>query len=443
MTHARGVHQDRPAPSDPAGHGTSGNGFFRSLKVRNYLLFASGQVVSTSGTWMGRVAQDWIVLELTDNSAVALGVAMALQFGPMLLLSLWGGLLADRYPRRTLLLIIQAALGVSSALLAGLVLSGTVQLWHVYATCLFVGVLSAVEQPTRHAFVSEMVPPAEVPNAVALNSLTLHGSRILGPAIAGILIATVGTGLVFAINALSYMAVLAGLAAMRTTELRAVERRVRARGELREGLRYVRSEPTLVLALALLAVVGTLGANFEVSLAIYAKVVLEHEATSYGAMHSAMAVGAVLAALGFARRRQAPSPRFLIGTTLTFGIIEIGLGLTTSYVALLVLLVPQGVAMLGMLNNTNTTLQLGSDPAMRGRVMGLYSVALHGGKLFGGPLMGWIADTFGGRAPLLAGGGACVLAAGLAALVERMRATRPSETATSTRSRSAAPRGAR
>ena len=241
---------------------------FRSLRVRNYRLFAAGQVVSLSGTWGQRVAQAWLVLELSDNSGVALGIATALQFLPVLLFGLYGGVLADRYDKRRLLIGAQAAMAVLALLLAVLDLSGVVALWHVFALAFGLGLVSAVDTPARQSFIVEMVGPDDLPNAISLNSATFNSARIVGPALAGVAIAAVGTGWVFLANAVSYAAVLAGLRAMRAADLRPSTRLVRAKGQLREGLVYVRSRPDLLVPMAMVFMVGTFGLNFQITLAL-------------------------------------------------------------------------------------------------------------------------------------------------------------------------------
>ena len=281
-------------------------GTFRSLRVRNYRLFAAGQVVSLSGTWGQRVAQDWLVLELSGNSGVALGITTALQFTPVLLFGLYGGVLADRYDKRRLLLAAQAAMGVLALVLAALDLSGAVQLWHVYALAFGLGVASVIDTPVRQAFVSEMVGPDELPNAVSLNSATFNSARIVGPAAAGIAIAAVGTGWVFLVNALSYVAVLAGLQAMRTAELYPTQRVERAKGQLREGLAYVRSRPDLLVPMVLVFMVGTFGLNFQITLALAVKEVFGRGAGAYGLLSAFLAVGSLLGALASARRSGPP-----------------------------------------------------------------------------------------------------------------------------------------
>ncbi len=301
-------------------------GTFRSLRNRNYRLFATGQVISLSGTWGQRVAQDWLVLELSGNSGVALGITTGLQFLPVLLFGLYGGVLADRYDKRRLLLGAQAAMGLLALLLAVLDLTGSVQLWHVYALAFGLGLASVVDTPVRQAFVSEMVGPDDLPNAVSLNSATFNSARIVGPAVAGIAIAAVGTGWVFAANALSYVAVLAGLRAMRAADLRPVEKLARAKGQLREGLAYVRARPDLLVPMVLVFMVGTFGLNFQITLALVVKEVFGRGAGSYGLLSACLAVGSLVGALASARRRGPPRQRTLFAAVLVFGLLEVLVG---------------------------------------------------------------------------------------------------------------------
>ena len=399
---------------------------FRSLRVRNYRLFAAGQVVSLSGTWAQRVAQDWLVLELSGSSGVALGITTGLQFLPVLLFSLYGGLLADRYDKRKLLIGAQAVMGVLALVLGVLDLTGAVQLWHVYALAFLLGLASVVDTPTRQSFVSEMVGPDELPNAVGLNSATFNASRIVGPAVAGVAINSIGTGWVFLVNGLSFAAVIAGLLAMRSSELFGTRPVARAKGQLREGLAYVRARPDLLVPILLVAVIGTFGLNFQITLALVAKEVFGRGAGSYGLLSACLAVGSLLGALASARRSTGPTSRMLLLSALVFGVLELAVGLAPSYAVMAVLLVPTGAAVLTFTTTANTTVQLGSDPRMRGRVMALYILVFLGGTPVGAPLIGWVAEIFGPRSSLLIGGVVCVLAACAAAAYLR-RAPAPVE----------------
>ncbi len=398
---------------------------FRSLKNRNYRLFAGGQIVSLSGTWGQRVAQDWLVLELSGNSGVALGIVTGLQFLPVLLFGLYGGVLADRYDKRALLLGAQAAMGVFALVLAVLDLTGAVQLWHVYALAFALGLASVVDTPVRQAFVVEMVGPDDLGNAVSLNSATFNSARIIGPAVAGVAIAAVGTGWVFAANALSYVAVLLGLRAIRTAELFPTERLERAKGQLREGLSYVRSRPSLLVPMVLVFMVGTFGLNFQITLALVVKEVFGRSAGSYGLLSACLAVGSLLGALISARRSGPPRQRTLFAAVLVFGLLEVLVGLAPTFELMALLLIPTGMAVLTFTTTANAILQLGSAPQVRGRVMALYVLVFLGGTPLGAPLIGVLAEAFGPRSSIVVGGVVTALSGVTAAVVmTRLRALR-------------------
>lgn len=383
---------------------------FRSLRVRNYRLFASGQVVSNTGTWMQRVAQDWLVLELTHGSGTALGITTGLQFLPLLLFGLWGGVLADRYPKRRILLATQAAMGLLALVLGVLALTGTAQVWHVYALAFGLGMATVIDNPARQSFVIEMVGRRDLPNAIALNSATFNGARVVGPAAAGVLIAWIGTGPVFLLNALSFGAVIFGLLAMRTAELHPAEQVPRAKGQLREGLRYVRGRRDLLLVLVLIGFVATFGMNFQVTMALVTREVFGVGASSFGLASTMLAVGSVTGAL-LAARRTRPRMRLLLSAALLFGLLEIATGLMPTYWSFLILLVPTGLALMTVTTTANATMQLNVAPEMRGRVMGLYMFVFLGTNPLGAPLIGWLAEHFGPRMGIVAGGVVALLAA--------------------------------
>lgn len=389
---------------------------FRSLAVRNYRLFATGQVVSLSGTWAQRVAQDWLVLQLSHNSGTALGVVTALQFLPVLVFGLYGGLLADRYDKRRLLVGAQAGMGVLALVLGVLDLTGAVQLWHVYALAVGLGFTSVIDTPTRQAFVSEMVGAEDLPNAVSLNSATFNASRIIGPAVAGVAIARWGTGWVFVANSASYVAVIAGLLMMRTADLHRVPVSRRQKGQLREGLQYVRDRRRLAVPILLVFMVGTFGLNFQITLSLVAKLTFHRGASQFGLLTSAFAFGSLLGALASARR-SAPTHRAMVGAALAFGVLEVVVGLAPTFASMLVLLVPTGAAVLLFTTTANALVQLGSDPAVRGRVMALYVLVFLGGTPAGAPLIGVVAEHFGPRASLTVGGVVCAVSAVVAAVL--------------------------
>lgn len=376
---------------------------FRSLRTRNYRLFAAGQVVSNTGTWMQRVAQDWLVLDLTHGSGVALGITTGLQYLPLLLFGLWGGVLADRYPKRRILMITQIALGALALILGVLAVTGTAQVWQVYALAFGLGLATVVDNPARQSFAVEMVGKRDLPNAIALNSATFNGARVLGPAVAGVLIGLVGTGPVFLINAASFGAVLFGLAAMRESELRTADLVPRAKGQLREGLRYVRGRRDLVLVLLLVGFVATFGMNFQMTTALVARQVFHTGAASFGLASTMLAVGALAGAL-LAARRVRPRMRLLVSAAALFGLLEMATGLMPAYWAFLVMLVPTGIAMMTFTTAANATMQLSVAPEMRGRVMGLYMFVFLGTNPLGAPLVGWMAEQFGPRLSIVLGG---------------------------------------
>jgi MFS family permease len=412
------------AVQEDTGAAVRSRGMFRSLRVRNYRIFASGQVVSLTGTWMQRVAQDWLVLELS-NSGTALGIVTALQFGPTLLFSLWGGVLADRYDKRRILLAAQTLMATFALVLGLLDVTGVVTLWHVYLLAGLLGVASAIEVPVRQSFVVEMVGPDDLPNAVGLNSATFNTARIVGPAVAGVMITAVGTGWVFLANSALTLAVITGLLVMRTGELLRSPPVARARGQFREGLRYVRERSELLLPMLLVAVVGTFGLNFQITMALMAKDEFGRGAAAYGLLSTMLAVGSLAGALLSTRRTGRPRQRFLVASACGFGLVEVAVGLMPTYAAVAIALVPAGAVALAFTIAANASVQLTAEPTMRGRVMALYLLCFMGGTPLGAPTIGALADAFGPRAGLIAGGAACAAAAvGLGLLLARRRGFR-------------------
>jgi MFS family permease len=392
---------------------------FRSLRVRNYRLYAAGQLVSLTGTWMQRVAQDWLVLELT-NSGTALGIVTALQFLPSLLFGLWGGVLADRYDKRKLLLATQTGLALVALILGVLDVTGIVQYWQVLVLALLLGLVSAVDSPVRQSFAVEMVGPDDLTNAVGLNSTIFNSARILGPAVAGVMIAAVGTGWAFVANAVSSIAVLTGLALMRPSELRPSPAIDRVRGQLRAGLRYVWYRQDLLLTMILVFVVGTFGLNFQITTALLAKQVFHRTATGYGLLSTALAVGACVGAVLATRRRARPSLLFLLLAALSFGLLEIIAGSMPGFGGTALLLVLVGLAMLSFTTAANSSVQLGVEATMRGRVMALYLMCFLGGTPLGAPIVGWVANTVGPRWGMIGGGVVCMaVAVGMALYLVR------------------------
>jgi MFS family permease len=383
---------------------------FSSLRVPNYRRYAAGMVVSNTGTWMQRVAQDWLVLTLT-NSGTALGVVTALQFGPSLLLGPWGGILADRGDKRRILLATQSAIALAALLLGLLDVTNVVQYWHVLVLATALGVITAIDTPVRQSFVIEMVGKDDLTNAVAINSTIFNSGRIVGPALAGVLITAVGTGWAFIGNAASSLAVLLGLVLMRADELFPSTPVQRGRGQLREGLRYVRARRDLVLTMVLIFVFGTFGLNFAITCALMAKQVFHRGASGYGLLSTALAVGAFFGAILATRRTKRPSAMFLLGASSIFSVGEIAAGLMPSYLATALVLVPTGLAMLSVTTAANSHIQLGVAPTMRGRVMSLYLVCFMGGTPLGAPIIGWLAGTAGPRWGLIGGGVVCLVSA--------------------------------
>jgi MFS family permease len=370
---------------------------FASLDIRNYRIYASGAFISNIGTWMGRVAQDWLVLtELTDHSSTALGIVTGLQFLPFLLLAPWAGMIADRYPKRRILAITQTSLALSSLALGLLVVTGTAELWMVYGIALFTGIATAVDNPARQTFVSEMVPRDKLANAVSLNSASFNAGRLVGPGVAGLTIAAFGTGWTLLLNTLTFVAVLLALAAMRTSDLRPAPALARGKGAIREGIAYVRSRPDLQLVMALVFVLGTFGMNFQITTALMATKEFGKGPQEYGLLGSVMAIGSLTAALLSARRAR---PRLavlllaLVGFTISSGLAAIA----PSYPLFALALIPVGLTALTALTTANAMVQLSVDPAMRGRVMALYMAIFMGGTPLGAPLIGWIGDVAGPR----------------------------------------------
>jgi MFS family permease len=375
---------------------------FASLSIYNYRVFAAGALISNTGTWMGRVAQDWLVLtELTPHSSVALGVVTGLQFAPLALFAPVAGMIADRFPKRRILFATQSALALTSLLTGILVVTGAVELWHVFLLALVQGVATALDNPARQTFVSEMVPHESLSNAVGLNSASFNGARLIGPGVAGLVIAAVGTGPAFFLNTLSFVAVLFALSRMRTAELNITPRH-RGKGQIREGLRYVRGRPDIILIMALVFVLGTFGMNFQMTTALMATVVFGKGAGAYGLLGSIMAVGSLSAALLSARR---PNPRLrvLLVSYAAFAVASAAAALAPSYQWFAVLLIPVGLSALTVLTTANSMVQLSVEPAVRGRVMGLYMAVFMGGTPLGSPLIGWIGSAWGPRWTILMG----------------------------------------
>jgi MFS family permease len=381
---------------------------FRALHNPNYRRYALGSLISNTGTWMMRVAQDWLVLRLTHGSGTALGITTGLQFLPVLLLSPYAGVVADRFSKRRLLQLTQLTMAVASLVLGLLAVAGAARVWEVYVIAFLFGIGSAFDAPARQSFVSEMVGPDDLTNAVGLNSATFNAARILGPAVAGLMIGALGggawaTGWVILVNALSYGAVIWQLQHMDTALLRSPKPVARTPGMLIEGVRYIRSQPKMMAILVMVFFAGTFGMNFQITSALMATQVFGKGAGEFGILGSAMAVGSLTGAL-LAARRVRIRLRLVAGAAIGFGLAEIVAGLMPTYVAFALMCPVIGLCTLTMLNSANATMQLESEPALRGRVMALYMTIVMGGTPVGSPIIGWVGEHFGPRWTLLGGG---------------------------------------
>ncbi|MCJ7726819.1 MAG: MFS transporter [Acidimicrobiia bacterium] len=385
---------------------------FSSLSEPNYRLFFAGQVVSLSGTWMQGIAQAWLVLDLT-GSGTALGLVSSLQFLPVLLFGPLGGVLADRYDKRRLLYGTQTSAALLAAILGTLVVTDTVELWMVYvlATCL--GFVYVVDQPARQVFVVEMVGADNLTNAVSLNSVLVNVARVIGPGLAGTLIVTVGLAPCFFINAGSYTAVILALYLMNPTRLRREERSAGRRGQLAEGLRYVRDTPEVLVPLVMMAIVGTLAYEFQVILPLLARFTFEGDAGTYGTMSLLMGVGAIIGGLTTAGGGRRPATA-LSWTAIVFGSVQLATSMAPTLLTTFAAIVVLGAASIRFLALGNATLQLAAAPEMRGRVMALWGVAFLGSTPIGGPLVGWVGEHLGPRFAL-GMGGVATLACGILA----------------------------
>jgi MFS family permease len=388
---------------------------FNSLEVPNYRRYFAGQLISLSGTWMQTVAAVWVILSLTD-SGVAVGLTTALQFLPMLLFGAWGGLIADRMSKRRLLIITQALMVIPAVGLLTVTATGVVEPWMVYLGVFGFGLINAVDNPARQSFVIEMVGPGRVVNAVSLNSVIVQAARIVGPALAGILIATVGVVPCFAINALTFVAMIFALIGMDSKRLEEPPVAKREPGAIRAALRYVAGTPELAVPLALMALVGTLGFNFQVVLPLLAKFSFDGGAMTYGVLVSAMAVGSIAGAL-ITGHHGRTGPRLIAGGALAFGVSALLSAAMPTLALEIPLLVLLGGAAVTFAATINSTLQLAVAPEMRGRVMALYSVVFLGSTPIGAPLVGWLAQTYDPRAALLLAGVSGVSAAWAARVI--------------------------
>lgn len=388
---------------------------FRALASPNYRRYAAGGVVSNTGTWMQRVAQDWLVLEVSGGSGAAIGITTGLQFLPFLLIMPFAGVVADRLPKRRLLQLTNVAMALPALVLGLLAVTGTVQTWHVYLLALLLGLGSAFDAPARQSFVSELVTPDLLPNAVSLNSASFNAARLVGPGLAGLLIALLGgdaraTGWVILLNAASYAAPVWSLARLDPRHLAPAKPVGRGPGALREGVRYVRGRPDLVAVLAVVFVAGTFGLNFQMTSALMATGVFHRGPGEYGLLGSFLAVGSLSGAL-LAARRESPRPSLIVTGAVVFGLLEVAAGSAPSYVVFALATPFLGLSALTMITSANAYVQVSTEPGMRGRVMALYLTVFMGGTPLGSPLIGWLGEALGPRWTLWLGGGITALGA--------------------------------
>lgn len=389
------------------------NSTFRSLRVHNYMLWFVGALTSNIGTWMQRTAQDWIVLtELTDHDAAAVGITMALQMGPVLLLMPWAGLIADRVNVRKMLMATQTAMGALALGLGVIVVTGVAELWHVYLFAFLLGAVAAVDAPVRQTFVAELVEKKDLVNAVSLNSVSFHTARLIGPAVAGFLTVIVGAGWVFMINAGTFAGTLVALWAIRVGELREQPRAPRARGQIMAGFRYVRGKPAIVVILIMVGIIGTFGMNFSIFTATMATIEFHRGAGEFGVITSVMAIGSVTGAL-ISARQERPRMRTLVLASALFAAACLIAALMPSLETFALSLALVGFSSLIFMTTANSMVQTTVKPSMRGRVMALYMAIFVGGTPIGAPFVGWIVNQFGPRWGL----GVAAIAGTLAATV--------------------------
>jgi MFS family permease len=382
---------------------------FRSLRVRNFRLFFVGQFISMTGTWMTMVAQTLLALDL-GASGITLGLLAACQFGPVLLAGPLAGAVADRVDKRRLLLLVQTGAMLQSAVLGLVVLTGNASIGLIFVLASIQGVLTAFDNPVRRSFVVEMVPIADVANAVSLNSTIMTGSRVVGPALAGVAIATIGYAWCFLLDAASYVAVIAGILVMRSSELFRSAPTPRAKGQIRDGLRYVWSQPHLRIPMVMMAIIGTFAFDFAVTLPLLVTGPLGGNKQSYTWLLSVISLGSVIGALATARRREVP-PSHVVGSALLFGVGMLAIAVAPNLWIALPLALVTGLGAIGFMTSSTALIQLFGDPLFRGRVLALQSMVFLGTTPLGGPLVGWIADVMGPRAAVLVGGLACLAAA--------------------------------
>jgi MFS family permease len=377
---------------------------FHSLRnYHEYRLFWSGMLVSNIGTWMQRVAQDWLVLVTLGGGPAALGITTGLQFLPFLLVAPFGGLLADRLPKRQLLMFTNGFLGITGVTLGVLVVTDLAQIWHVYVLAFLLGVGTALDHPARNTFAAELVEPDDLANAVGLNSASFNAARLIGPGVAGLLIAAFDTGPVFLLNALTFSAPIAMLLIIGKHVIKEPRAVPRSERRLVDGVRYVRRRPDLVMVMAIMFFVGTFGMNFQMTMALMATGAFDKGPSEYGILGSIMAIGSLTGSL-LAARRAAPRRRVIVGVALAFAMMEVLAALSPAYWIFALALIPLGMAALTIITTANAYMQTSVDPQVRGRVMALYLMVFMGGTPVGAPIIGWVADVLGPRWSLLGGG---------------------------------------
>jgi MFS family permease len=397
-----------PASSSLADRSPTRVSTFESLRIRNFRLFFGGQLISQIGNWLTLIAQALLVLKLTD-SGVALGLLAACQFGPVLVLGAWSGLVADRSDKRKLLLIVQTFAMVQSFALAFIAFMDNPPVAAIYIVALLGGVATAFDNPARRAYVVEMVPETNVQNAVSLNSALMTGSRVVGPALAGLLISTVGYGWTFAADGLSYLAVIVGLLLMRTGENRPHIVTPRGKGQIREGLRYVRGMPELFVPLVMMAIVGTFAFNFQTVMPLLIKRTLHGNDRTFTLIYSVISVGSLFGAL-LSARRTSVTVRHIIMSSFGFGVSMLLLAITPNVPFTYAIGILVGVSSITFMTTSTAIMQLRSDPSMRGRVLALQAIVFLGSTPIGGPILGWVSEHFGARAGVVIGGVAAIIA---------------------------------
>lgn len=370
---------------------------FRSLWILNYRIWFIGALVSNIGTWMQRTAQDWLVYnDLTNHDSTSMGIVMALQLGPQLFLAGYAGVVADRVDRRKLILVTQTVMALLSLALGLMVIFGTAQIWHVYVFALALGIISSFDAPVRQTFVSELVADRDLPNAVALNSTSFNAARMIGPAIAGLLVVAIGSGPVFIINTFTFIAMLVAVLLIHEESLRKVVRSQKGSRRMRDGFTYLKTRPDILTVMVGVFLVGTFGLNSALNIAAMATTEFGKGAGEFGILNSTMAIGSVCGAL-LSARRDRPRLRFIFGASALFGVAALLAALSPSLVFFGFALIPMGLAALTIITSANAYVQVTTEPAMRGRVMSLYMAVFIGGTPIGAPLVGLVNDVMGAR----------------------------------------------